>query len=265
MFVLSLTCGILLMTSLKLDFRAYILWTNTFALSPIDTADADATQLDSWVASASAVCIGYYRIMQCCCMKQRLCQSTWTWIHQSDRLLSSTWWQSWPERMESLIFLNRRRLMLFVWLAYWDKIPAMMIALSSNFSWEARSRLLYIREVFHREWCLDLHRCRPAAPSEVSVWWMPGMETTWSSISCVKLSRRTMISVRWSCPAYARRLCCGYWVCGKYNCRCLCQSWWVQSQTVMSLFSTTQRFVDRSAVIMTVKTSHDTPTPQPTI
>ena len=29
----------------------------------IHTADADATQLDSWVASASAVCIGYYELM----------------------------------------------------------------------------------------------------------------------------------------------------------------------------------------------------------
>ena len=29
------------------------------ALSPIHTADADVTQLDSWVASASAVCIGH--------------------------------------------------------------------------------------------------------------------------------------------------------------------------------------------------------------
>ena len=33
---------------------------NSFDISPKRTADADATQLDSFVASASAVCIGQY-------------------------------------------------------------------------------------------------------------------------------------------------------------------------------------------------------------
>ena len=138
----------------------------------------------------------FYKPISMLFVTQLRCQSTWTWIHRLVRL-----WLSWPERRPLSNNSGKRRRTSLVWCVDYDRTSTTTNELSLQISWEPTSSLLCIKEEFHQEWCLNLRCCWHTLQSRLLISWRPGMVTASSSISCVRLSRRSINSVRWSCPA----------------------------------------------------------------